>query len=75
MGEKLRTKIEVVALIMGVVTGAGGMFGAFYLLPYRMNAVEIRVERMHAQHTTDRELLLRIEERLIAVQAELRRPK
>lgn len=65
----------MVAVFIGLMTGVAGMFGAFFMLPYRMDAMEARVEKMGAQRDIDHELLLRIEERLIAVQAELRRTK
>jgi hypothetical protein len=75
MGEKLRTRIELLALLIAVVSGGSGLVGAFIVLPQRMDAMEIRVEKISNQRENDRELLLRIEERLIAVQAELRRGK
>jgi hypothetical protein len=71
MSDKLKSKIELAAVCIGFIGGLGGMFGAFYLLPYRMDAVEARVEKISSQRADDRELLLRIEERLIAVQHQL----
>jgi hypothetical protein len=73
MSDKQRKWIEVVAVCAGLATGLAGMFGAFFLIPYRMSAVETRVEKIAQQRDTDRELLLRIEERLISVQRELMR--
>jgi hypothetical protein len=40
-----------------------------------MDAMETRVEKISNQRESDRELLLRIEERVIAVQKELSRPR
>jgi hypothetical protein len=40
-------------------------------LPYRVNAIELKVEAQSKLHDSDHELLTRIEERLIAVQKEL----
>jgi len=73
MSDKSRKWVELVAVMAGLATGVAGMFGAFYLLPYRMDAVEMRVEKISQQRDTDRELLLRIEERLINVQRDLQR--
>lgn len=71
-------KIEFVGLIVGVLGGVGGivgMIGAFYILPYRVAAMEKRVEVIQTQRAGDRELLTRIEERVISVQQDLRRMK
>ncbi len=76
MTQQAKARIEFVGLIVGVLGGIGGiagMIGAFYLLPYRVEAVEKRIETIAVQRQGDRELLTRIEERLIAVQQELRR--
>lgn len=69
-------RIELAGLVVGVVGGIGGiagMIGAFYLLPYRVEAVERRIDTMAIQRDADRELLTRIEERVIAVQETLRK--
>lgn len=76
MTQQAKARIEFVGLIIGVLSGLGGiagMIGAFYLLPYRVEAVEKRIETISLQRADDRELLTRIEERLIAVQQELRK--
>ena len=76
MTQQAKARIEFVGLIIGVLGGLGGiagMIGAFYLLPYRLEAAEKRIETISLQRAGDRELLTRIEERLIAVQQELRK--
>jgi hypothetical protein len=75
MSEKLRTKVELLALLIAVLSGGSGLVGAFIVLPQRMDAMETRVEKISNQRESDRELLLRIEERGIAVQKELSRPR
>lgn len=76
MTQQVKQRLELVGLIIGVIGGLGGfagLAGAFWLLPYRVEAVEKRMELIASQRTEDRELLTRIEERLIAVQQEIRR--
>lgn len=76
MTASTKGRIEFVGLIVGVLGGIGGlagMVGAFWLLPYRVEAVEKRIDTIAIQRADDHELLTRIEERLIAVQQEIRR--
>lgn len=76
MTQLAKNRIEFAGLVVGVMGGLGGiagMIGAFYLLPYRVEAVERRIDSIVEQRQIDRELLTRIEERLISVQQEIRR--
>lgn len=76
MTQQGKARIEFLGLIVGVLGGIGGlagMIGAFWLLPYRVEAVEKRIDAIAIQRNADHELLTRIEERLIAVQQEIRR--
>lgn len=76
MTAQFKARVELLGLVVGVIGGLGGiagMIGAFWLLPYRVEAVEKRIDNIAIQRDADHELLTRIEERLINVQAELRK--
>jgi hypothetical protein len=76
MTDMRKTNLELVGLavaIVGGVIGIAGGVGAFYILPYRVEAMEHKIETVVTRHDNDHELLMRIEERLIAVQKELGR--
>ena len=75
MGDAIKKHLEVSAAVLGLVAGLGGMFGAFVLLPSRMEAAERQIARLSANDERNRELLVRIEERLIQVQVEVRARK
>lgn len=75
MSDRLRKSIEVTASIIAVLTGLAGMFGAFVLLPSRMDAAERQIARLNERDERHKEMLVRIEERLIQVQAELNKRK
>lgn len=77
MSQETKRNLEVIGLIFSVIGGAfgaAGMVGAFYVLPYRMNAAEVEIRRISETHEKDHELLLRIEERLINIQKTVARP-
>lgn len=72
----MKSPLQTIALGLSVIMGMGGvagLVGAFYILPYRVEAVERQVGNLRLQRDADRELLTRIEERLIAVQRALER--
>ena len=57
----------------GALGVAASVASTWLILPQRMEAVEKRQQALEQKATTDRELLVRIEERLKQVQDELRR--
>jgi len=65
MPDHLRKQLELGGVLIGLVAGLTGLFGAFVLLPSRMDAAEKNLQRLSERSTADRELLVRIEERLI----------
>ena len=73
MDANLRKQIEISAAALGLVAGLIGLFGAFVLLPSRMEAAERQIARLNDRDEKSREMLVRIEERLIQVQGELKR--
>jgi hypothetical protein len=50
-------------LAIGIVSGLSGLFGAFVLLPYRIDAAEQEIRQIKTEARIDHELLVRIDER------------
>lgn len=75
MSDRFRKSIEVGAATLGLIAGLTGLFGAFVLLPSRMEAAERQIGRLNERDEKSREMLVRIEERLIQVQSELNKRK
>lgn len=75
MDANLRKQIEISAAALGLVAGLIGLFGAFVLLPSRMEAAERQIARLNDRDEKSREMLVRIEERLIQVQSEISKRK
>lgn len=75
MSEPIRKRIEVAAALLGLAGGLAGMFGAFVLLPSRMEAAEKQISRLNERDEKSREVLIRIEERVIHVQSEINKWK
>lgn len=75
MSERLHGGLRVGAAVLGLVAGLTGLFGAFVLLPSRMEAAERQIARLNDRDEKSREMLVRIEERLIQVQSEISKRK
>ena len=75
MSQTTRTWLGTIAAIIAMATGISGLVGAFYLLPYRVAAVEQRIGNLNTAREKDHELLTRIEERIISMQRTLDQQK
>lgn len=75
MPDRTRKAIEVAAAVVGLVAGLAGLFGAFVLLPSRMEAAEKQIIRLNDRDEKAREVLIRIEERLIRVDGQIQEMK
>lgn len=75
MPDRTRKAIEVAAAVVGLVAGLAGLFGAFVLLPSRMEAAEKQILRLNDRDEKAREVLIRIEERLIRVDGQIQEMK
>lgn len=73
MSDKAKTNLQMFGLLVAVSTGITGLFGAFVILPYKVEAIEQQVKSNAEKTATDHELLVRIEERLITVQKQIER--
>ena len=73
MSEQIQRVGKGVVFWSGVLGVCASVASTWLILPQRMEAVEKRQAAMESKSATDRELLVRIEERLMQVQDELRR--
>jgi len=62
-----------VLLIVSLAVGVLGALQSVAVLPYRMTAAEAAVTKLQTDTKTDREILIRIEERLKTLQEKLER--
>ena len=65
MSDRLCKQLEISAAALGLIAGLVGLFGAFVLLPSRMEAAEKQIKILTDRDATNREMLVRIEERQI----------
>lgn len=75
MSDPIRKRLEVGCTVVALICGLYGMFGAFVLLPSRMDAAESTIAKLAERSDRDRELLIRIEERLVKIQEQLARER
>jgi len=71
MPDRLKTRIELAGLLLAIASGLVGMFGAFVILPYRVDAQEKTVSRLVETADQRREALIRLEENLKRIEQKL----
>lgn len=75
---EVKINFSRLVVILGVIAGIAGLFGAWFVLPYRMEAaekkqetfefkVERRFESNEAEQRAQREILIRIDENVKAL--------
>ena len=75
MSEQIQRVGKGVVLWSGVLGVCASVASTWLILPQRMEAVEKRQAALESKSVTDRELLVRIEERLKQVQEDLKARK
>jgi len=75
MSEQIQRVGKGVVFWSGVLGVCASVASTWLILPQRMEAVEKRQAAMESKSATDRELLVRIEERLKQVQEDLKARK
>ena len=63
MSDQTKSALTRLGLAVGIVSGLSGLFGAFVLLPYRIDAAEQEIKQLKTEARVDHELLVRIDER------------
>ena len=63
MSDHTKTILARVMATVGILSGIAGLLGAWFVLPYRMDAAEKAIRDMQKQSSTDHDLLQRIDER------------
>ncbi len=71
MSDETKDSLSRIGLVVGVVSGLSGLFGAFVLLPYRIEAAEQDIRQVKAEARIDHELLVRIDERAKRIEQRL----
>lgn len=71
MSTDAKHKLEVIGLILSLAVGLAAFGKAWFTLPYRLDQAEIAI----AAASNDRELLVRIDERLRQVQGDVQEMK
>lgn len=71
MSTETKHKLEVIGLLISLAVGLAAFGKAWFTLPYRLDQAEVAI----ASARTDRELLVRIDERLKQVQDDVQEMK
>ena len=68
MSQALKSNLTVVSLIGGIVIGVFGFIQAYAVLPYRVDQTEKSIRALQDEAKINREILIRIEERVKRLQ-------
>jgi len=67
MSERVQLNLTRIGLLVGMIGGAIGIGGTFFVMPYRIEAAERRISSLEEQVASSRELLVRIDENVKAL--------
>jgi hypothetical protein len=71
MSDQLRLNLTRFGITVGIISGLAGLFGAWFILPYRMSAAEQAIKDVQSQGYADHSLLQRIDERTARMEQRL----
>lgn len=64
MSQKLKANLQVISLVLGICIAVFGAVGAWAVIPYRLEQAEAEIRALKDDRATDREILVRIDERV-----------
>ena len=73
MSDQMKVSLARVGFVLGILSGLAGLFGAWFVLPYRMSAAESEIREVKSQSYADHSLLQRIDERTERMERALER--
>ena len=62
MSDEVKLNLTKLGVVVGVLAGVVGLLGAWFILPYRMNAAEAKIVSLEARIEQQSALLIRIDE-------------
>lgn len=73
MSDAVKLNLAKVGVTVGLLSGLAGLFGAWVVIPYRMDAAEQHIRQLSAEAKGDHEMLTRIDERTARIEKALDR--
>lgn len=70
----VKINVNRVAVFIGVAAGVAGLFGAWFILPYRVGEAEEKIKAVEAEQRQQREILIRIDENVKLLRRSNRQP-
>lgn len=62
MSDEMKIDLQQIGVAVGILAAISALFGAYVLLPHRMEAAERAIQTLEAESRVNRELLVRIDE-------------
>jgi hypothetical protein len=75
MSAQIKKFMEIVVMALAIGAACSAAAKLYYLTPHQIARMEADIAALQASQRQDRELLVRMEERLIAIQKALAEPK
>jgi hypothetical protein len=74
VSEKFRNKLTIVTLVIAITAASASVLQAWSILPHRVSATEADIHDLKKDARENREILIRIEERVKTLQEKTSRP-
>lgn len=72
MPPKVHSRLAEWGIVISVIAGLAGLVGAWFVIPYRVEAAEKAIEKLKAEVQSDHDVIIRLDANVIRMDSNIR---